>query len=80
VGIGHWFYTLWFGYSWPSDRGNGPEALQQTILYGVIAAIFIPIVRNFIRRELKKEHDEIHEHLHHISDELHLERFERKPR
>jgi hypothetical protein len=78
VGLGHWFYTLWFGYGWPSDRGNGPEALQQTIVYAAIAAIFVPIVRHFFLRELKKAHDEVHEHLHHIADELGLKRFERK--
>lgn len=75
-----WLWILWFEYGWSSDKGNGPEALQQTILYAAIVAVLVPVVRAFIKRELAKAHDEIHEHLHDIADKLGIERFERKPK
>ena len=62
----HWLSSLWFNYSWPSDKGNGPEALQQTIIYFLIAALFIPVVRRFIQREFHKAHADIHAKLDHI--------------
>jgi ABC-type Fe3+ transport system permease subunit len=76
--LGGPLHNLWFNYAWSSDKGNGPEAIQQTILYALVAALFIPIVRHFIQRELKKAHDEIHDHLHDIADKLGIERYERK--
>ena len=70
----HWAGNLWFNYGWPSDKGNGPEALQQTIVYFTIAAVFVPVVRHFIAREFDKVHHSIHvhgteitAHLHHIA-------------
>lgn len=56
---GGWLHNLWFNYAWSSDKGNGPEALQQTILYGAIAAILIPAVRHFLKREFGKVHAKI---------------------
>jgi hypothetical protein len=74
LGNWHWLYTLHFGYLWPSIKGNGPEALAQTVVYFIIAAIFIPVVRKFIAREFAKVHHSIHvhgteitAHLHHIA-------------
>ena len=55
----HWLYVLWFGYAWSSDKGNGPEALQQTILYGAIALLFVPIVRKAIKRWSEKLHEKL---------------------
>jgi hypothetical protein len=95
----HWLPSLWWGYGWPSDKGNGPEALQQTIAYALIAAVFVPPVRHFIALEFHKVHlkvdavhqtvkdhveerkaadEELHAHLHHLSDRMNLPRFERK--
>lgn len=83
--VGGPLHNLWFNYFWSSDKGNGPEALQQTVLYALIAAVLIPVVRHFIKREFEKvhkhfedAHEEIHEHLHHVCDQMGLERFERK--
>jgi hypothetical protein len=81
----HWLPSLWFGYTWPSLKGNGPEALVQTIVYGAVAIILIPPVRKFIKREfdkvhktIKDGHDELHDHMHHLADKLGVERFERQ--
>ena len=79
----HWLYNLWFNYAWSSDKGNGPEALQQTIAYAAIAIVFVPIVRKFIKREFDRVHTSIHihgqeaqAHLQHISDKMGLRAFE----
>ena len=79
----HWLYTLWYGYAWSSDKGNGPEALQQTIAYAAIAIVFVPVVRKFIKREFDRVHTSIHihgqeaqAHLQHISDKMGLRAFE----
>lgn len=73
---GGWLHNLWFNYAWSSDKGNGPEAIQQTILYGTIAAVLIPAVRHFVKREFDKvhakietEHAKIHAKLDHIITE-----------
>lgn len=52
----HWLQTLWFGYAWPSLKGNGPEALIQTVVYGALAVIFVPVVRRFVKTEMRKVH------------------------
>ena len=54
--------NLWFGYAWPSIKGNGPEAIFQTVLYGAIAIIFVPP----IRRWFVEEHKKIHAKLDHV--------------
>lgn len=45
-------YTLWFGYFWPSLKGNGPEALVQTVVYAAAAVLLIPRVRRFLTRHI----------------------------
>jgi hypothetical protein len=79
----HWAYNLWFNYGWSSDKGNGPEALQQTVVYAVIAIVLVPAVRRFIKREFDKVHHSIHvhgtelqAHLHHIAEKSGLPKFE----
>ena len=52
----NWLYTLWFGYFWPSLKGNGPEALVQTVVYGVIAIIFVPPVRRWFAGHMNAVH------------------------
>ena len=63
----NWLHTLWFGYTWPSLKGNGPEALVQTVVYGLIALIFVPPVR----RWFKKEYDKVHAKIDKGHAELH---------
>ena len=58
----NWLYTLWFGYFWPSLKGNGPEALVQTVVYGLIAYAFVPVFRKFINSHMKS----IHRKLDHV--------------
>jgi hypothetical protein len=72
-----WASNLWFGYTWPSLKGNGPEALVQTIVYAGVAVILIPPVRkaiekfakrhvNAIKAHVSAEHDALHEKIDHI--------------
>lgn len=56
----HWLYTLWYGYAWPSLKGNGPEAVIQTVAYGAIALALVPVVRRFIRAEAALARGELH--------------------
>ena len=65
----NWLYTLWFGYVWPSLKGNGPEAVVQTIVYAGIAVAIYPPLRKWSKRELERVHsklDEAHAHIEHI--------------
>ena len=61
-----WLHHLWFGYFVPSLWGNGPEAIVQTVVYGLAAVLFIPPVRKFFKRhfeaakELAERHHEEH--------------------
>jgi hypothetical protein len=60
-------YTLWFGYIWPSLKGNGPEALVQTIVYAGVAVAIYPPLRDWAKREAEKFHateKADREHLH----------------
>jgi hypothetical protein len=45
----HFLNYIWINYFWSSDKGNGPEGLQQTALYGAIALLFVPVVRRWIK-------------------------------
>ena len=59
----HWLYTLWYGYAWPSLKGNGPEAGIQTLLYGAIAYAIVPPFRKWVNGHFKRvqeTHDSIH--------------------
>jgi hypothetical protein len=55
----HWLSNLWFGYAWPSDKGNGPEALMQTIIYAAIAVVLVPAVRRFVKAQFARVHDKL---------------------
>lgn len=57
-----WLYTLWFGYVWPSLKGNGPEAVVQTIVYGAIAMAVYPPLRKWSRAEITKVHHKLDGH------------------
>ena len=47
----HVLYVLWYGYAWPSLKGNGPEALIQTIVYGALAVAIYPPLRKWATQE-----------------------------
>lgn len=69
----NWLHSLWFGYGWSSDKGNGPEALQQTLLYGAIAIALVPPIRHWaarhvesIKQHIEQENAHIHAKLNHV--------------
>ena len=64
----NWLYTLWYGYVWPSLKGNGPEAVVQTVVYGVLAIILIPPVRRFAKAEFEKVHAKMDHIIKHHPD------------
>lgn len=49
----------WFAYWWPSIRSNGPEAITQVIIGGVVAVALWPMARKFARNEMKRVHSDI---------------------
>ena len=55
----HWLYHYWFTYEWPSLQGNGPEDVTSTLTKGALLAALIPVIRKFIKREVKKAHAEL---------------------
>jgi hypothetical protein len=65
----HWLSVLNFGYLWPSLKGNGPEALAQTVVYGTLALYFVPKVRAWVNRHVDGLHaklDVAHKKMDHI--------------
>lgn len=65
-----WLSHLWFGYCWPSIKGNGPEAILQTIVYAAIAVAVWPPARAWIKREHAVIHTRL-DHLHAKVDAVH---------
>lgn len=63
----NWLHSLYFGYLLPSLYGNGPEAIAQTVLYGAIALIFVPPIREWFERH----YHSIKEHATAEADKLH---------
>lgn len=41
----NWLHSLWFGYWYPSIKGNGPEDLLATILVAVLSAMLWPRIK-----------------------------------
>ena len=81
----HWLYVLWYGYAWPSLKGNGPEALVQTVVYGAIAYAIVPPFRKWVNGHFKRvqeTHDSIHAKLdaHHAEHQKHSNGFDAKGR
>lgn len=64
----NWLHHLWFGYFWPSLEGNGPEALVQTVVYGIIAYLFIPVVRKFVNSHMTSLHRKLDHIVKHSPD------------
>ena len=62
----HEITYLWFGYAWPSLKGNGPEALIQTVAYAAVAVAVYPPLRHWASRETAHLHAKMdHIILHH---------------
>jgi UPF0716 family protein affecting phage T7 exclusion len=66
----NWLYIYWFNYEWPSDKGNGPEAITEIIVVGIITALLVPPVRRWflrgfhsIKAHITKEHAAAKEHM-----------------
>jgi hypothetical protein len=73
----NWLYNLWYGYLIPSLYGNGPEAIAQTIVYGLIALAIIPPFRHWAERHVESikqhvtaEHNRLHAKLDHHEELL----------
>ena len=62
----HVLYTLWFGYVWPSLKGNGPEALVQTVAYAAVAVAVYPPLRKWATKEERAMRAELHSKVDHI--------------
>ena len=56
-----WLYHQWFGYEWPSDKGNGPEAITELIVLGIITAIVIPPIRRWFLSKFHHMHERLEE-------------------
>lgn len=69
-----WLSSLWFNYAWTSDKGNGPEAIQQTIIYALVAVLVIPPVRRWFGRRFHDVHEKID--TVHATVRAHIERVE----
>jgi hypothetical protein len=52
----HEAWYVWIDYFWSSLKGNGPEALIQTVVYGAIAAAIYPPFRDYLKKESEKMH------------------------
>ena len=72
----NWLYVLYFGYLWPSLKGNGPEAIAQTIVYSVVALAVYPPLRHALKRETEHLHAKLDHVIKHHPD---IPPFERKP-
>lgn len=88
----NWLQNFWFNYAWASDKGNGPEALQQTVLYALIAVVLIPPIRHAVERFAKRHVESLKAHAENLhaetrahAEELHatlharMDRIEGKP-
>ena len=58
----HWLSYKWFIFWWPSDKGNGPENVQWTVLALIVASLLIPRVRKFFSNHMKAIHEKLDHH------------------
>lgn len=63
-----WLHTLWFGYFYPSIKGNGPEAIIQTVAYFLIAVALVPVLRKAVKHEAEKLHKKLDHIIKHHPD------------
>ena len=52
----NWLHAQWFGYWWSSDKGNGPENIQWTLLAIAVTALLVPFVRHWIENHFSRLH------------------------
>jgi hypothetical protein len=69
----NWLHHFWFTYEWPSDQGNGPEAVSEMLLVAFFGTLLIPRVRRWWKRHIEDlknhisgENKDLHEKLDHI--------------
>ena len=62
----NWMTNLWFNYFWPSLKGNGPEALVQTVAYAAVAVAVYPPLRKWATKEERAMRAELHSKVDHI--------------
>ena len=60
----------WFVWIYPSLRGNGPEGLAQSLVYGMIAFAVYPPLRKWAKRETAHLHAKV-DRLTHLHEDLH---------
>ena len=65
MSVWHLIDHVWFTYFVPSLYGNGPEALVQTVVYGIIAMGVYPPLRHAAEREAKHLHAKLDKVVHH---------------
>lgn len=58
----HWLSNLWFNYFWASLKGNGPEAIVQTVVYGLIALVVVPPFRRWVGDHMRSLHSKLDAH------------------
>lgn len=68
----HWLNYQWITYWWSSDKGNGPENVQWTVLALVAVSLLYPPIRHTIKRELEKIHHKL-DHVLSGSEEKYVE-------
>ena len=68
MSVWHLIDHVWFTYFVPSLYGNGPEALVQTVVYGIIAVGVYPPLRHAAEREAKHLHAKLDHIVKHSTD------------
>lgn len=51
--------NLWFGYWWPSIKGNGPEDLTSLAITALIASVLYPPLRKWWKERERAVHAKI---------------------
>ena len=62
----HEFVYVWINYFWASLKGNGPEALVQTVAYAAVAVAVYPPLRKWATKEERAKRAELHSKVDHI--------------
>jgi type II secretory pathway pseudopilin PulG len=65
----NWLPTFWFGYWWPSIKGNAPEDITSLIVVGIVASFVIPAARRWWKRRAaaaRAAEQRLHDKLDHV--------------
>ena len=68
MSVWHLIDYVWINYFWSSLKGNGPEALVQTVVYGMIALAVYPPLRKWAKRETAHLHAKVDHLAKHLSE------------